>query len=245
MHPKYKFLNGCYNVAMDETVKEPQEESPEELRRQRRMLAAGLEKALKAIKELEEFNLTLTKELHEDPLTGLSNQRAFEEKFGKFVDEAHENDEPLALLVADVDGMKLVNDKLGHPMGDRLLQAVGEAFKKVARPTDMIGRLGGDEFYAVLPGYLPLDEQDPEDLYKTTMARYQDAFREAIAGLDLPEELRARVKVSFGIATLQPYESAEMLYKRADAAAYDNKQKTYAELGRKGIAIAPDPRTQI
>lgn len=218
---------------MDETTPPPTGESVDELREQRRMLATGLEKALREIKRLEDQSVSLQEELHSDSLTGISNRRAFEEKFHKLVEEAHEKQEPLALLVADINGLKRANDTLGHAEGDRLLKVIGGAFRDIARPTDLVGRLGGDEFYAILPGFSPMPGQNLNDLFADTAIRYRQAFDSAVASAKLPNELK--VGVSFGMAILVPEESAENLYNRADEKAIKNKELMYEDLGRQGL----------
>lgn|GEM_PF-302035 len=83
-----------------------------------------------------------------DPVTDLYNRTFLEEKL-KGLDT--ESQLPLGLMMADVDGLKIINDSLGHQQGDRLLQRVADILKTTCRPKDIIGRWGGDEFVAILP----------------------------------------------------------------------------------------------
>lgn len=85
---------------------------------------------------------------YHDQLTGLYNRRFFEEEL-KRLDTSRNL--PLTLIMADINGLKLVNDAFGHTMGDQLLKKTGEIFKSACRRDEIIARLGGDEFIILLP----------------------------------------------------------------------------------------------
>jgi len=87
-----------------------------------------------------------------DALTGVSNYRHFHNLLDLEVQRARRMDYAVGLLVMDIDHFKLVNDRHGHPVGDLALQGVAEQLRKRLRRTDVIGRLGGEEFGAILPG---------------------------------------------------------------------------------------------
>jgi diguanylate cyclase (GGDEF)-like protein len=87
-----------------------------------------------------------------DSLTGLSNYRHFHELLGLEVQRARRMDYPIGFLVMDLDHFKVINDRHGHPVGDRALQQVAEQLRKRLRRTDAIGRVGGEEFAVILPG---------------------------------------------------------------------------------------------
>jgi diguanylate cyclase (GGDEF)-like protein len=87
-----------------------------------------------------------------DPLTGLSNYRHFHDLLGLEVQRARRMEYPIGFLVMDLDHFKLVNDRHGHPTGDRALQQVAEQLRNRLRRTDVIGRIGGEEFAVILPG---------------------------------------------------------------------------------------------
>src|SRR5437870_3076068 len=87
-----------------------------------------------------------------DALTGLSNYRHFHDLLGLEVQRARRMDYPVGLIIMDLDHFKLVNDRHGHPMGDAVLRQVAEQLRKRLRRTDVVGRLGGEEFGAILPG---------------------------------------------------------------------------------------------
>lgn len=86
-----------------------------------------------------------------DPLTSLFNRRRFADELAREVAQIARHGEPGALLVADVDNFKLVNDALGHQGGDELIKAVARVLRSRLRDTDVLARLGGDEFAVILP----------------------------------------------------------------------------------------------
>jgi diguanylate cyclase (GGDEF)-like protein len=87
-----------------------------------------------------------------DPLTGLSNYRHFHELLNLEVQRARRMDYPIGLLIMDMDHFKQVNDRHGHPTGDMALRQVADQLRHRLRRTDVIARLGGEEFAAILPG---------------------------------------------------------------------------------------------
>jgi len=89
---------------------------------------------------------------YNDPLTGLPNRTLFNERIAQLLDFACREGQALAILFVDLDRFKLVNDTLGHHIGDLLLKAVAERSLRCVRGGDLIARLGGDEFTLVLPG---------------------------------------------------------------------------------------------
>lgn len=86
-----------------------------------------------------------------EPLTGLSNRRAFEERLRHEIGRAGRNRRSLSLLIIDVDGLKRVNDDYGHQAGDAALRSVAEAIRNSIREIDLGARLGGDEFGVLAP----------------------------------------------------------------------------------------------
>jgi diguanylate cyclase (GGDEF)-like protein len=101
---------------------------------------------------LDQLALTLKLErlANTDALTGLANRHFFENQFADLKNRTKESQSHQGLLVIDVDGLKLVNDKYGHEYGDLMIQTVAEHLKKICRESDILARMGGDEFYILL-----------------------------------------------------------------------------------------------
>ncbi|MEG5017138.1 MULTISPECIES: EAL domain-containing protein [unclassified Microcoleus] len=151
-----------------------------------------------------------------DPLTGLPNRLLFNERLSLALASAHQNGEMLAVIFLDLDRFKNVNDTLGHPVGDLLLQSVSRRLTNCLRVGDSMARWGGDEFTVLL-----YNINTPEEATKICQL--------IIQSLSTPfdfEGLELYIKASLGIA-LAPYdgEDAETLLKNADAAMYKAKQK--------------------
>ena len=87
-----------------------------------------------------------------DPLTGLGNRRAFDERLDRAIDHARLKGEPLSVIVADLDDFKVINDSYGHLNGDEVLRAAAAAMRGAVRDHDACYRWGGDEFAVLLPG---------------------------------------------------------------------------------------------
>ncbi len=92
-----------------------------------------------------------------DYLTTLPNARSLFVQLDAELSRGHRNDVPLAVLVLDLDGFKVVNDRFGHLEGNKVLHTVGTSLKSVCREYDYIARMGGDEFVVLLPGAGPGD----------------------------------------------------------------------------------------
>jgi diguanylate cyclase (GGDEF)-like protein len=113
-------------------------------------------KALLRIKALQEELARANDELRRmsqtDGLTGVDNRRHIEERLTEAFEHAARLNEPLAVVMTDVDHFKSVNDTHGHPAGDAVLRQVAEVLRTTAREIDRVGRYGGEEFLVLLPG---------------------------------------------------------------------------------------------
>jgi diguanylate cyclase (GGDEF)-like protein/PAS domain S-box-containing protein len=103
------------------------------------------------IVHLREQANSVAKEAHEDPLTGLSNRRHFEAELKSWIADLANNGPEFAVLYIDLDRFKFVNDTLGHYAGDQLLIFVANLLRKLTDHTDMVARVGGDEFVILKP----------------------------------------------------------------------------------------------
>jgi diguanylate cyclase (GGDEF)-like protein/PAS domain S-box-containing protein len=152
---------------------------------------------------------------YHDALTGLGNRKYFHESLTNSLERARSNNQLLALMFLDLDGFKQVNDTLGHDTGDQLLKIVAQRLTNTLRSTDIVSRLGGDEFTVLLP-------EIPQADYA---ARVADQILEALSQVFVLEGQDVFVTVSIGIS-IYPLdgEVEETLIKRADTAMYRAKQ---------------------
>ncbi|MEG4290873.1 CHASE2 domain-containing protein [Microcoleus sp. C2C3] len=173
------------------------------------------ERQLRA-KALEQKNAELSHQADHDALTGLPNRKRFYECLHQSLEKASRNQELVALLFLDLDGFKLINDTLGHNVGDLLLKTVARRLKKCLRGSDTISRLGGDEFTVILPA-IP----GPEEA-----AKVAEKICDAILQPFILEERTVSVTTSIGIS-LYPIDAQapEILVKKADAAMYRAKER--------------------
>ncbi len=151
-----------------------------------------------------------------DPVTGLPNRRQFVRLLGQQLTAGASADHRKALLFLDLDGFKLINDTLGHVVGDQLLKAVAARLKQCLRTTDMIARLGPDEFSVLLPSIAG------PDIAGRLAQRILDALRPpfTLAGHEV------FVTASIGIAMSSSENGdAGSLIKNADAAMYRAKER--------------------
>jgi diguanylate cyclase len=155
-------------------------------------------------------------EARTDPLTGAANRAAFDEELVRRCELAAAGNETFALVLADIDHFKHINDTYGHPVGDRVLTALVEFLRARIRRSDTIARYGGEEFAVILPG-----------------ATLRPALRKARR---LNEELshcawqvdptsKLRFTTSMGVASWQDGDDAAGMIERADRALYRAKHE--------------------
>ena len=161
-----------------------------------------------------------------DPLTGLRNRRAYDEILQLEIARAGLTGQSLALVIADLDHFKMVNDEYGHPVGDDVLQRVAAELDRSARRVDVTIRLGGEEFALILPN------TDDQGAYLVA-ERLRHNIRQAFAGRPVG------VTMSFGIAAYpDDGTDAETLFRAADTALLEAKA-----LGRdRAVVCSAGPR---
>jgi len=161
-----------------------------------------------------------------DALTGLATRRAFYDRGEGLVTDCLTQPSALAIILFDLDGFKAINDTFGHGHGDEVLKLFGAAAMKTLRNSDLIGRLGGEEFGAILPG-------------ASIGAAYVAAERIRVAFADACTRLgdgTIRATVSAGIAQAQAGTTLDTLLQAADLALYRAKLQ-----GRDRVEVAEKP----
>ncbi len=173
---------------------------------------------------LERMIGSLKQQASRDALTGLYNRRMLNEHLPRVLAESRRNDEPLSLMMLDLDHFKGLNDTLGHAAGDEFLKNVGQIIRSTIRDTDLAFRCGGDEFVVLLPG-TPSAASD-------ALARRLTSL---VDGLGKTYKLPHPVGVSVGVVSLKdmPEVSTERLLELADQRLYALK-KQRKSAGRRG-----------
>lgn len=160
-----------------------------------------------------------------DQLTDVSNRRGFLQAADLLLARARRHGRPLAMVLADIDHFKRVNDRHGHSIGDRALAHFAQVLRESVRAEDCIGRIGGEEFAIVM------GESSPEDA-----GRMVARVREALVEHPLVDNgQKIPLTASFGIAVFSGDETKEELMMRADRALYQAK-----EAGRDSVIVAGD-----
>ena len=181
-----------------------------------RQLSAELEGRL-LNEELERSAIT-------DPLTGLSNRKAFDVDLDEWIKTAHRYPEQyFGLFMIDVNGLKQANDEYGHHMGDQLLIETGRLIQSVCRSTDKVYRLGGDEYAIIIKG------GNNEGCDKLTLRLQQLLTDEHYARLSSGEKVA--IHFAMGCASNENVD-ARALYQVADKAMYLDKKAYYERIGQ-------------
>jgi diguanylate cyclase (GGDEF)-like protein len=167
-----------------------------------------------------------------DALTNVANRRAILAYGSEQMGESLEHNLPLSIVAMDIDHFKTINDRFGHDAGDRVLLKVSSLLRAGIRKRDMIGRLGGEEFLIILPGY------DAEDA-----AAIADRLRDTLSKTDMSDVAPGlRVTSSFGVASLVDCnDDFSELLRHADRRLYRAK-----DVGRNKVVYLPKfDRTQV
>jgi diguanylate cyclase len=152
-----------------------------------------------------------------DPLTGLANRKMFDRALTMSINSARANNEPMALLMLDIDHFKSFNDNYGHLTGDQVLRLVGISLRQTMKGQDTIARYGGEEFAVVLPN---------TSLQQAVVVG--DHIRRAVMSRELKKkstgEILGRVTISIGAAALTPSDDTFSIIDRADSCLYAAKR---------------------
>lgn len=163
-------------------------------------------------------------ELKKDCLTLLDGRKAATDKINNYISEAKRNDEEFAIVIADVDDLKKVNDTYGHDYGDETLKTISKTMKdnirhSNERPQDIIGRIGGDEFVIVI-----------KNITNENSKAVIEQIRNAVENCNIQCDIKPTV--SFGVYHVSKYELEEvddvkefrfLIMKKADTALYESK----------------------
>jgi diguanylate cyclase (GGDEF)-like protein len=164
-----------------------------------------------------------------DALTGLHNRRFFHETLAREVDRAQRYQRRLSLVLVDVDGFKEINDRIGHLAGDAVLAEIGSRIRQVVRSADIPCRVGGDELAVIVP-----------EIEVGQARRLVGRIQAAVSSQ--PIVRAGRVRVSAGVADLQPNDSPTTFFERADESLYEakhnNGKNAGKDLGKGGLAAA-------
>jgi diguanylate cyclase len=172
------------------------------------------DEAEERIKTLEQELMQVSELVREDQLTGALNRRGLDETLDRELKRADRNKAPLCVALLDIDNFKKLNDSLGHQAGDRALTHLTQVIKDTLRPSDAVGRYGGEEFVIILP------DTDLEAGVEALQRLQRDLTKKFF----LHNNERILVTFSAGVALRGADEDQEDLLGRADKAMYQAKQ---------------------
>lgn len=180
------------------------------------------------VQQLREHFEQARREALSDSLTGLANRKNFEQTLTLFAKAAVDNNEPLALMLLDIDHFKLFNDRHGHQTGDTVLQLVARTLSDNVKGQDLAARYGGEEFALLLPR-----------TRSDQAIKLGDNIRALIAGRKLVKRNSGaelgRITISAGVAEYRPGEALSAFVQRADGALYGAKRN-----GRNRVVAATE-----
>jgi diguanylate cyclase len=192
-------------------------------------LEARLTASRQEISTLQENLEAVRTESLTDPLTQLANRKYFDCTLARAIEEANEKNEPLSLILTDVDHFKKFNDTYGHLTGDQVLRLVAMSMKQNIKGQDTAARYGGEEFAIVLPNTV-----------LRSAATVADHIRKAVMTKELMKrstgERLGRITISIGVATLRNGDTVQSLIERTDGCLYAAKRH-----GRNRVICETDP----
>lgn len=201
-------LDAMSNYRQQENNRE--QELTEQLQQLQQELASMEKTAQEAQAAIEEQRY---KAMH-DKLTGLPNREGYEQRLHQEQLRIQRYQNPLTLLVCDIDFFKRINDNYGHQAGDKVLQLVAKAFQKHIRDVDFVARFGGEEFIILMP------ETTSEQAFNAA-----EKLREVIAGAPFSfKKEPVQITMSIGISQFGKNEMESSVFERADKALYQAKE---------------------
>ncbi|HEY2248669.1 MAG TPA: GGDEF domain-containing protein, partial [Bradyrhizobium sp.] len=222
-------LTSAKNREQIKAVVETLIQSTREMRETNKALEERLTLSKNEISNLQQSLEAIRAESLTDPLTGLGNRKYFDRMIEMAVQNALASNEPLSLLMFDIDHFKSFNDSYGHLTGDQVLRLVGMSLKQTIKGQDITARYGGEEFAVVLPNTALRQA--------LTVA---DHIRRAVMAKELKKkstgEILGRVTISVGVSMLKPGDDTDALIERADGCLYAAKRN-----GRNRVICEVDP----
>ena len=222
-------LSSAQTALQIKAVVETLVKSTSEMRETNKALEERLTLSKSEISNLQQSLEAIRAESLTDPLTGLGNRKYFDRMIEAEVQNALTSNQPLSLLMFDIDHFKSFNDSYGHLTGDQVLRLVGMSLKQTIKGQDITARYGGEEFAVVLPNTALRQA--------LTVA---DHIRRAVMAKELKKkstgEILGRVTISVGVSMLKPGDDTDSLIERADACLYAAKRA-----GRHRVICEADP----
>jgi diguanylate cyclase (GGDEF)-like protein/PAS domain S-box-containing protein len=148
-----------------------------------------------------------------DPTSQIGNRRYLEQQLSQQLDQYLKSGATLGVMLADLDKFKSINDAYGHAAGDVALLTVARTLSNCLRASDIVGRWGGDEFLAILPG-----------ITREALVKVSEKIRKLVAKSTVPVDSQLKVTISVGATMAAPGDSPQSLLKRADQHLYASKQ---------------------
>lgn len=200
----------CYGVVRCRTVTASNDDRPHVKPDDPLALIGEIERLREELARSEARLAELDRLAHRDQLVELPNRRSFISSLGHILPQVQRYGAKAAVLFADVDGLKLINDKFGHRAGDRALVKVAHVLVESVRKDDIVGRLGGDEFAVLL--------KDADELSAWRMAlRVAEAVGESSLQLG---DRALPLSVAVGAAIIEKGDTPEGVLSRADQVMY-------------------------
>lgn len=192
----------------------------------REELEAEVSRLRSEVRQLEDRIAKLDLLAHQDWLMEVPNRRGFLRHLEILIGRVQRYNENASMLFVDVDGLKLINDTMGHRAGDQALIHVADLLGKGVRKDDCVARLGGDEFGILLSH---ADEASALETAQRLIARVADTGF-AWNGVALP------LSIAVGVTAINAQDEAEAVMGRADAAMYRHKPRSAGSARRRRLA---------
>jgi diguanylate cyclase (GGDEF)-like protein len=195
----------------------------EQLREAQIALEKANEELQAKIQLIEALQITLQEQAVRDPLTGLFNRRYLKDTLEREVARAKRENQPIGIMIMDIDQFKNINDRYGHDAGDKMLQEIGKKLLAHIRAEDIVCRYGGEEFVIVMPG-----------ASMGVAFERAESIRRMVDELFVPYEMeQMHVTISLGVAAYPVHGTdGEDALIRADRALYQAK-----EAGRNRVVL--------